>query len=161
MVTSPRHEQRRIPETRAVSDCSLRVWATTYFYVTMYTYFCQRQSVVEHPLWRSMAAAIPQILYLTWVPKHTCSGCALVDIWSLLLVCFFLFFLLATRYIPAVCTIFSFYSTRNQVCCHKSFIFCPLPLTSIGVYDIYFNQWLPFHLLSVYDIYIHILRKHL
>jgi hypothetical protein len=24
---------------------------------------------------------------------------------------------------------------------------------SIGVYGIYFGQWLPFHLLSVYDIY--------
>jgi hypothetical protein len=33
--------------------------------------------------------------------------------------------------------------------------------TSIGVYDIYFSSWLPFHILSVYDISIHILRKRL
>jgi hypothetical protein len=31
--------------------------------------------------------------------------------------------------------------------------------TSIGVYDIYFSSWLPFHILSIYDIFIHILRK--
>jgi hypothetical protein len=32
---------------------------------------------------------------------------------------------------------------------------------SIGVYDIYFSSWLPFHILFVYNISIHILSKHL
>jgi hypothetical protein len=31
--------------------------------------------------------------------------------------------------------------------------------TSKGFYDIYFSSWHHFHLLSVYDIYIHILQK--
>jgi hypothetical protein len=33
--------------------------------------------------------------------------------------------------------------------------------TSLDVYDIYFSQWLPFQLLFVYDISIHILGKRL
>jgi hypothetical protein len=31
--------------------------------------------------------------------------------------------------------------------------------TSVGVYDIYFSLWFLFHILSIYDISIHILRK--
>jgi hypothetical protein len=31
--------------------------------------------------------------------------------------------------------------------------------TSVRVYDIYFSSWLPFHILSADDIFIHILRK--